>query len=214
MCYRYYIGSKDPALEAILQKTLASSLREKFEKESGRSLISEGEVRPTDIVPVIASNRSGDRSAFPMKWGFSMPNSKNAVVNARVETAATKPMFREAWQRRRCIVPASWYFEWEHIPAGDGKTKTGDKFSIRPAGCDHTWLCGLYTFERDLPVFAVITREPGENVARIHDRMPLILPEDKIDEWIRPDITPETLLPYALTYVVLTPASPQQCSFV
>ena len=139
-----------------------------------------------------------------MKWGFQ---GKTLLINARAETASEKPLFKEAWRSHRCIVPASWYFEWEHIPTADGKTKTGDKFRIHPAGSENTWLCGLYTFERDLPVFAVITREPGDNVARIHDRMPLILPEDRIDEWIRPDIAPETLLPYAITGMELTKAS-------
>ena len=62
-----------------------------------------------------------------------------------------------------------------------------------------TWLCGLYRIEEGLPVFTVLTREPGEEIRFIHDRMPLILPERYIDDWIRPDTKPEELLGEALT---------------
>ncbi|MBP3877480.1 MAG: SOS response-associated peptidase family protein, partial [Lachnospiraceae bacterium] len=62
-----------------------------------------------------------------------------------------------------------------------------------------TWLCGLYRIEEGLPVFVVLTREPGEEIRRLHDRMPLIMPEQLVNEWIRPDIDPERLLTEALT---------------
>ena len=62
-----------------------------------------------------------------------------------------------------------------------------------------TWLCGLYRIENGLPVFVVLTREPGEELRFLHDRMPLIMPERLVDEWIRPEVKPESLLPYALT---------------
>ena len=203
MCCRYYFSKNEPAFEALIARILASPLRERFEKEFSRPVITDGEVRPTDIVPVIASNRNGERSVFPMKWGFTIPNTKSPVVNARVESAAEKPLFKEAWQRRRCIIPASWYYEWEHLPAPDGKTKTGAKYMIQPAGHDITWLCGLYSFENDLPVFAVITRAPEGEAARIHDRMPLILPSEMINEWISPDSNPASLLSHALTNMIL-----------
>ena len=204
MCCRYYFSENEPAFKEALAKALASSLRERFIKEYARPVITEGEVRPTDIVPVVASNRNGERSAFPMKWGFTMPGSKNVIVNARVESAAEKPMFREAWQRRRCMIPASWYYEWEHFTSPDGRKKTGDKFMIQPSGSHAAWLCGLYTFENGLPAFTVITREPAGEVCRIHDRMPLMLPADRIDEWINPAVKPEPLLSYALTDMVIT----------
>ena len=66
-----------------------------------------------------------------------------------------------------------------------------------------TWLCGLYRMENDLPVFVVLTREPSAELASIHDRMPLMLPDDKIDEWIAPATQPESLLSYALTEMII-----------
>ena len=62
-----------------------------------------------------------------------------------------------------------------------------------------TWLCGLYRIENNVPVFVVLTREPGRELARIHDRMPLILPPEAALEWILPQTRPEDLLQYALT---------------
>ena len=60
----------------------------------------------------------------------------------------------------------------------------------------------LYRIEEGFPVFTVLTREPSAELRRIHDRMPLILPKEKIDAWVRPDTKPETLLTYALTDMI------------
>ena len=193
MCCRYWT-EESPELRAIVEEMNRSPLVRRWQNTTG--VKSFGEMRPTDVVPVIAPNRAGARAVFPMKWGFS---GKSLLVNARSETAASKPTFKESWERRRCIVPASWYFEWEHLLSNEGKTRTGDKYMIQPKGSTMTWLCGLYRIEEGFPVFVVLTREPGEEIRFIHDRMPLILPERCIDDWIRPDTRPEELLGKALT---------------
>lgn len=123
-------------------------------------------------------------------------------MNARTETAPTKATFKDAWAAHRCIVPASWYFEWEHIIGNDGKKRTGDKYMIQPKGSTMTWMCGLYRIENGMPVFIVLTREPGEDIRFIHDRMPLILPGNYVEEWIRPDAKPEELVEAAMTEMV------------
>ena len=200
---RYFIGSGLREFAEYVELAGNSPLTELFKSNCSRTLITSGEVRPTDVVPVIAPDQKGNRSVYPMKWGFTLPNSNKPLPNARVETAAIKPTFAESWARRRCVIPSSYYFEWEHYKTDDGKTKTGDKFMIHPAGSNITWLCGLYRFEHDLPVFTVLTKTPSQEVSKIHDRMPFILPEDKINEWISPSSKPESLLPYALTDMVL-----------
>ena len=162
-------------------------------------IVTYGEVRPTNIVPVVAPDRSGKKAVFPMKWGYS---GRPLLMNARTETAAEKPTFREDWKKHRCIVPASWYFEWTHIPDSNGKMRTGDKYMIRPKDGGITWLCGLYRIENGLPVFVILTREPGEGIRFIHDRMPLILPGRCVDAWISPETKPEDLLDSALTEMV------------
>ena len=104
-----------PELRPIIEEANRSALKERIVNKLGRPMVTEGEVRPTNIVPVIAPNRSGARTVFPMVWGFTLPRSSSPMVNARMETASTKPTFKESWERRRCIVPASYYFEWEHL---------------------------------------------------------------------------------------------------
>ncbi len=193
MCCRYWM-EESPGLREIVEEMNRSPLVRRWQETTG--IKTRGEIRPADVVPVIAPDRSGRRTVYPMKWGYS---GKTLLLNARAETAAEKPTFRNDWARHRCIVPASWYFEWEHLTGNDGKKHTGDKYMIQSEGSAVTWLCGLYRIEEGMPVFVVLTREPGEKIRFIHDRMPLIMPGDLADEWIRPDRKPEELLPYALT---------------
>lgn len=180
-----------------------STLANKFIATHGRPIITEGEVRPTDIVPVIAPNQKGVKTIFPMQWGFTNKEHKTTLFNARCETAGTKPTFKDAWKSHRCIVPASYYFEWEHFKSPDGKTKTGDKYAIQPEGLTVTWLCGLYRMEEGYPVFVILTKEPTAALNKIHDRMPLILPQDKIEDWINPTSSPDKLIHYSLNEMIL-----------
>ena len=196
MCCRYYIEETD-VMQAIVSDMMRSSLVRKWNELF--PVKTYGEMSPADIVPVIASNRSRQRAVFPMKWGFT---GKTLLMNARVETAATKPTFKDAWKSHRCIVSASYYFEWEHLIGNNGKTKTGEKYAIQPQGSSMTWQCGLYSFENDMPFFVILTREPGEQIRFIHDRMPLILPEHLVNDWINPSVDPDKLVGEAVTDVV------------
>ena len=193
MCCRYWM-EESPELRDIVEEMNRSPLVNKWQRTTG--IKTYGEIRPTDVVPVIAPKRVGERAVFPMKWGYS---GKSLLINARLETAAVKPTFQDDWRKHRCIVPASWYFEWEHILGNDGKKHTGDKYKIQPKDSAITWLCGLYRIEEGLPHFVILTRDPGAEISFIHDRMPLILPENRIADWIRPDNQPEKFLQEALT---------------
>ncbi len=193
MCGRYYLSESEETAPWI-EKMMQSSLIQQWQKTTG--VKTSGEVRPTDVAPVIATNRAGNLSVFPMKWGFA---GKSLLINARVETAGEKPTYRDAWKSHRCIIPASYYYEWEHLTSADGKKKTGDKYTLQPTGSTATWLCGLYRFEYELPVFVILTREADESIRYIHDRMPVMMPKDLINEWIRPDADPGELVKEALT---------------
>ena len=193
MCGRYYLENTIE-MKPFLEKMMESPLVRRWNDTS--AVVSAGEIHPTDVVPVIASNRAGKQSVFPMRWGY---NGKTLLINARVETAKEKPTFRDDWKSHRCIVPASYYFEWEHLKANDGKTKTGDKYIIQPQNSTMTWLCGLYRFENELPHFVILTRDAADPIRFIHDRMPLIMPEDRINDWIKPDADPNVLLDFALS---------------
>ena len=196
MCCRYWV-EESPELRPIVEEMDRSPLVKKWLKTAG--IVRSGEVHPADIVPVLAPNKKGEPAIYPMRWGF---REKSLIINARSESAAVKPTFKDAWASHRCIAPASWYYEWEHLIDNDGKKHTGRKYIIQPKGETVAWLCGLYRIEEGLPVFVVLTREAGGGIRSIHDRMPLILPERLVGEWIRPGSKPEELLGEALTEMV------------
>lgn len=206
MCTRYALEKDLPELKDIIDSVSRSLLAKKFLETHARPIVTDGEIRPTDIVPVIAPNSKGVRTIYPMQWGYLNKEGKRTLFNARIETAGVKPTFKDSWQYQRCIIPASYYFEWQHFKSPDGKEKTGDKFAIQPAGYTVTWLCGLYRIENGYPVFVVLTKEPTVKLSQIHDRMPVMLPADKIDEWINPASNPADILPFALEDVIIEKA--------
>ncbi len=205
MCTRFY-ADIDKELKPIITAAQQVSFAQQMMISLSRPLSMSGEIRPTDIAAVIAPDKSGNKAVFPMQWGFHVQGLKQPVVNARIETAAEKPAFRDSWYRRRCIIPASWYFEWQHTLLPNGRKKTGDKYAIQPRDAEMTWLAGLYQIEEingfRYPTFVVLTRKPCDAVSGIHDRMPVILPESKVDEWIAPDGEPEKVAETALTDLV------------
>ncbi len=173
----------------------------------GKEFRENGEIRPTDMVTVIAPSATGEKTAFPMVWGYHIPGVDRPVVNARAESAKEKKSFAEDWRKHRCIIPASYYFEWEHLKRPDGKVKTGQKYAIQPKGSSVTWIAGLYRMEEKnglhYPVFTVLTREPSAELRKLHNRMAVILPESVIDDWLLPGSNPEEIINNALTDMVI-----------
>lgn len=198
MCTRYFI-EPEAVFQEMFGDVRSSALTLRMANAFSRQLKTSGEVFPTDIAPVIAPDRHGESAVFPMVFGYSLPRSKGPLLNARVETAGEKPTFREGWEKHRCIIPASYYFEWEHLVLPSDQKKTDQKYMIQPSGDTETWLCGLYRIEDGFPHFVILTREPGEELKWLHDRMPVILPKECVREWIRPDGKPEYLLEKMLT---------------
>ena len=74
---------------------------------------------------------------------------------------------------------------------------------IQPKGEEITWLCGLYRIEDNFPTFVVLTREPSPDTIAIHDRMPLILPSSRVEDWIRLGADPNEIMKYALTEMII-----------
>lgn len=145
---------------------------------------------PTQTLPVIRL-RNGERSLDPMRWGLIPSPAKDVkgganLINARGETVAIRPVFRAAFMRRRCLVPMAGYYEWQKTP--DGKVP----HFIHLLNAEQFAAAGLYEYwpgrDGKDPVlsFTVITTEPNEMTAKIHDRMPVILPEEAHAEWLDP----------------------------
>lgn len=145
-------------------------------------------VAPTDLHPIIRMEGE-DRHALPAKWGLVQFGSKDAKraamqINARAESIATRPAFRNAWAKaRRCAVPADGFFEW----VGPKEARQPIWFH-RPDG-ETFFFAGLYESWQPAPdqwqrTFTIITTSPNATLSSVHDRMPVILAEGDIDEWL------------------------------
>ena len=207
MCTRYFFDNSMKELSEYCEAAKNSPIGKEFSVKLSKPVIEYGEVRPTDVVPVLAPNKAGEPTVFAMKWGFTMElpkvsvtgNKGSLIINARVETADTKPSFRDLWVQRRCIIPCSYYYEWKHYKnTSTGKTETKEKYMIQPTGADITYLAGLYRVENGYPVFVVLTTAPTPELSEIHDRMPVLLPKEYINEWIRPKTNPSEILPHMI----------------
>ena len=186
MCGRFYIPDEDSNEE--LQRIINHLNRVKS------TPVKTGEVCPTDVAAVIANSKAMNPTPFAMKWGYTMDN-RAPIINARSESAAEKPLFRDGMQQRRCLIPASSYFEWEH--AAGRKIK----HAIRPAGSEMMYLAGIYHLEHHgdviVPAFAILTREAADGIRFIHARMPVILPESCAMDWLNPENEAHTVLAHA-----------------
>ncbi len=202
MCTRFFLDESQRELAQIMNLVKRTPLTKRFIYQ-GHPLMTKGEIRPTNVVSVIAPDRNGKKSVYPMKWGFTDKEHGNLIYNARSESAGYSPTFKEWWTGHRCVIPSSYYCEWEHYAGPDGRIRTGSKYLIQTLNSEITWLCGLYRIENEFPVFVILTREPSRDLAEIHDRMPVIISDDKISDWISPDKNPAEIMPYTLTDMVI-----------
>lgn len=212
MCTRFYADSR--SLSYFIEKAQQLPLAEEMMKKLSKNMSMSGEIRPTDTAAVLAPNKQGNMAVFPMVWGFTHEATSKPIINCRIETADQKELWKDSWFRRRCIIPATWYYEWGIPPsevgfrnANEQRSIKKEKYVIQPEGTKITYLAGLYRFEEhqgmQVPVFAVLTRESVAPVRTIHDRMPLILGKENLQEWIRPDSDPASISDRALTNMIM-----------
>lgn len=149
-------------------------------------------VAPTDPVPAIAV-REGERRLGTLRWGLVpwwASDTKIAArqINARAETLTTKNAYREAFQRRRCIVPADGFYEWRRVAGGKQpmfiSRRDGDMLAF--AGLWASWRGPDRTGER-LVTCSIVTTTANDAIAPIHDRMPVLLPPAAWASWLDPD---------------------------
>ena len=186
--------------------TPADQLAEEFHVDAIKAddLPAKYNVAPTDPIYAVAPSRDGEtRQLGTFKWGL-VPNwSKDAnggakMINARAETLDKKPAFRNLLQKRRCIIPADGFYEWQRLGNDDAslpeKKPRKQPFFIKRADGRLMAFAGLWDVWKDradkdaewLRSATIITGEPNELVARLHDRMPVQLPEDVWDQWLDP----------------------------
>ena len=186
-------------------------------------------IAPATFQPVIRLNRdTGGREMVMMRWGLVPYFAKSAAefkgfstINAKAESVAEKSLWRGPFQKRRCLVPADGFYEWQKIDAAPGKNgkrkQTKKPFAYTFRNGDPFAFAGLWDAWKDpvsgewLQTFAVITTEANELTGEVHDRMPVILQPKDYDRWLergeahRPPL--DLLRPYAAEEMTAAPCN-------
>lgn len=154
-------------------------------------------IAPTQLAPVVRAAPDGTREFLDAQWGLlpswvKEPGKLSQPINAKLETASEKPMFRHAFKKSRILVPASGFYEWQ--PVAGGK----QPFYIHPVGVPFFGFGGLLEHwngpEGPVVTFCILTTAANALMKPIHDRMPVIIQPEDYAAWLDPGVTDAGLL--------------------
>lgn len=206
MCGRYYLAD-------------VKNMRERFGvKDILEWIISRYNIAPSQEVPAIITDPLAKRKLVRFRWGLKPYWARDramaaGMINVRAETVDTKPSFRNSFRRRRCLIPANGFYEWQKV----GQKKV--PFRIGLTGWDLFAFAGLWdswvsSAGEKYESCAIITTTANPLVAQVHDRMPVILPRESEGTWLDGSITDmgllkELLKPYPADQMTLYEVSPR-----
>jgi len=178
MCGRFVIELSPELVKAIFGLAVTPDLPPRYN------------VAPTQLVPVIRQATDGKRQLVMLRWGLVPAWAKEegaGLINARAETVDVKPSFRQAYRQRRCIIPASGFYEWQKL--GKGKVP----YYVRMADGSPMPFAGIWESWKSpegqvLESCAILTTAANATVAPIHERMPVVLPPAAFDPWLDPGL--------------------------
>lgn len=147
-------------------------IAQEVQRRHGDGAWKPGEIRPTAAAPVLLAGREGIHPKL-LSWGYRLP--KSLVINARAESAAEKPLFRDSVKMRRCVVPSTGFYEW------DGSKR---KYFFSLPGEDVLYMAGLYDVRDNLPCYCILTTAANRSMEAVHPRMPLILQREQLWGWL------------------------------
>ncbi|MEQ8154360.1 MAG: SOS response-associated peptidase [Clostridiaceae bacterium] len=133
-----------------------------------------GEIFPTNVVPVLIPETK-EPGAHLFTWGFPSFHGKNVIINARSESVHEKRMFKSSLEKRRCVIPSTGFYEW------DSEKK---KFLFNLPDSSLLYMAGIYNQFEGENRFVILTTAANSSVSDVHERMPVVLPEDKIENWL------------------------------
>jgi putative SOS response-associated peptidase YedK len=154
-------------------------------------------VAPTDGVLAVVRPPDDRRLLTSLRWGLIPPWAEDAragsrMINARSETIFTSPAYRASVRMRRCLIPADAFYEWRRVP--DGSTPAKQPYLIHRIDGAPLALAGIWSPWKQpetgewLRSCAILTTKPNPLMARLHDRMPVILPRSAWDRWLDPGL--------------------------
>lgn len=196
MCGRYATSRSNADLSALFEAA----------DDGADGLEPDYNVAPTDPVPIVRVSRSvGGRVLSTARWGLvpswaKDPKAGARMINARVETVTTSNAFAQPFARRRCLVPADGWYEWVR-----GPEKTKQPYFMTLGDTEPCVFAGLWTVwgkdEGRLLTCTIITTPAVDDLALIHDRMPLLLPRDRWAAWLSSEPDESLLAPTPPSHV-------------
>lgn len=218
MCGRYTLKTPNPRLQELFGLQDLPHLIPRFNIAPTQSIFT---IRASALVPHL-------REAIMMRWGLIPFWAKdqaigNTMINARAETVTERPSFRQAFHKRRCLIAADGFFEWEKLSSGKKQPwwiRMQDEVPFAMAGLWESWspktksLTANETLPGDLKVIqscTILTINANDDMQSLHDRMPVILPIEAWASWLNPTtekVELETLLkPFENGHLIRTPVS-------
>lgn len=180
----------------------ASELVQMFSLLNQPIIIPRYNIAPTQLVACVRQDEQGAREMHDLRWGLVPFWAKDLkigarMINARGETIATKPSFRNSFKKRRCLIPVDGFYEWKRLGPKNKQPfliEMKDKLPFALAGLWETWT--PKTPEQGTePVesCSIVTTEPNALMSTLHDRMPVIVDEADFDAWLSPKTDPDEL---------------------
>lgn len=206
MCARFNLQSNPSKLAEIFELLREPDWRPRYN------------IAPTQQVLVIRQQADGTRIAYELRWGLiprwaDDPAIGSKMINARSETLATKSAFKDAFKKRRCLIPVTGFYEWQPVTRHSTQPwhihqQSGEPFTF--AGIWETWKDDA---DQTVETCSIVTTAANPFMAEVHDRMPVILPAAARREWLDPaqqdlQVLQELLVPYAADSLVREPVSP------
>ena len=164
MCGRYYI---DPDMADEIEKVVHKIDQRIRQKHFA------GDIFPTNAAPIIEKSEQGLKLNV-CKWGYTLSQGKNLVINARTESVMDKSSFRNGILYHRILISASGFYEWNRL-------KEKNAFSRYDAPV--LYMAGFCDWFEDERRFVILTTDANESMRKVHDRMPLILEKEQLEDW-------------------------------
>lgn len=178
MCGRYSLFSSEENQEIM---RIVKSIDQKYPGNA----MKHGEIFPTNQAPILQLENNKIMPELST-WGFPRFNAKGVIINARSETADERPMFHKSLHMRRCVVPSTGFFEWS-------QDAQKIKYQFTMPNQDALYMAGIFNEFQGEKRFVILTTKANLSISDVHNRMPVILPKDKIEDWL---MTEEFAIPY------------------
>jgi len=176
MCCRYYYEDFERELRELMRAEAVVELPGFVREQTVNRDIS-----PSQSAVSIHAACSGDDyspgvlGVSGMQWGFTNPYKKGLIINARSETAREKNLFADSMANRRCVIPASGFYEWDRYKARYRFTLPENELIL---------LAGFFREEQGVNRYTILTTEANDSMIRVHERMPVMIGRDEIRPWI------------------------------